>query len=77
MGFFVAQGILNLVENGPEDGGLLVMKGSSRLMKQFFDLHGRPPIPDGRVSFRWLSTGCNRDPYVLASPDRLASVLGR
>ncbi|KDE08197.1 hypothetical protein MVLG_01676 [Microbotryum lychnidis-dioicae p1A1 Lamole] len=46
-GFFVAQGIVNLNENGPDDGGLLVMKGSNKLMKQFFDLHGRPPLPDG------------------------------
>ncbi|KAM0751007.1 hypothetical protein T439DRAFT_325165 [Meredithblackwellia eburnea MCA 4105] len=44
-GFFLAQGIMNLNESGPEDGGLAVMKGSSKLMKQFFDEHGRPPIP--------------------------------
>lgn len=46
----MAQGLVNLNDNGPDDGGLLVMKGSSRLMTKFFDLHGRPPIPDERVS---------------------------
>ncbi|KAK4699705.1 hypothetical protein P7C70_g6552, partial [Phenoliferia sp. Uapishka_3] len=44
-GFFVAQGLVNLNENGPDDGGLAVMKGSSKLMKEFFDVHGRPPVP--------------------------------
>ncbi|WVQ84047.1 hypothetical protein IAT38_006192 [Cryptococcus sp. DSM 104549] len=44
-GFFVAQSLINLNDNGPEDGGLLVMKGSSALMKKFFDQRGRPPIP--------------------------------
>ncbi|GAA5857420.1 hypothetical protein JCM8547_002273, partial [Rhodosporidiobolus lusitaniae] len=44
-GFFVAQGLVNLNDNGPDDGGLLVMKGSSKLMKQYFDEKGRPPLP--------------------------------
>lgn len=45
VGFFAAQGIVNLQDNGPDDGGLVVLKGSSRLMKDFFDEHGRPPVP--------------------------------
>ncbi|KAL8278655.1 hypothetical protein RQP46_008947 [Phenoliferia psychrophenolica] len=45
VGFFLAQGLMNLNESGPNDGGLIVMKGSSLLMKQFFDEHGRPPVP--------------------------------
>ncbi|GAA6038570.1 hypothetical protein JCM8097_004636 [Rhodosporidiobolus ruineniae] len=46
-GFFVAQGLINLNDNGPDDGGLQVMKGSSKLMKQYFDEVGRPPLPEG------------------------------
>jgi hypothetical protein len=39
---------VNLNDNGPEDGGLLVMKGSSALMKEYFDEVGRPPLaPEG------------------------------
>lgn len=40
---------MNLNANGPDDGGLVVMKGSSKLMKEFFDVHGRPPVPDGKI----------------------------
>lgn len=36
-GLRCVQGIVNLSESGPEDGGLVVMKGSSRLFEQFFD----------------------------------------
>jgi len=50
-GFFVAQGIVNLNENGPEDGGLMVIKGSSRLIEEYFDEKGRPPLKgNGKVS---------------------------
>jgi hypothetical protein len=36
----LCQGIANLAPNGPEDGGLVVMKGSHRLHQRFFDEHG-------------------------------------
>ncbi|KAL8281007.1 hypothetical protein RQP46_006686 [Phenoliferia psychrophenolica] len=36
-GFFVAQGLVNLNYNGINDGGLMVLKGSSRLMEEYFD----------------------------------------
>lgn len=32
------------------------MKGSSRLLSKFFDLHGRPPIPDSRLDWHMFST---------------------
>lgn len=35
-GMQCVQGILNLAPNGPDDGGLLVMKGSHALNEQFF-----------------------------------------
>ncbi|KAK4703238.1 hypothetical protein P7C70_g2978, partial [Phenoliferia sp. Uapishka_3] len=35
-GFFVAQGLVNLNYNGPDDGGLLVMKGSGILVDEYF-----------------------------------------
>lgn len=38
-GFQCAQGIINLVQNGPEDGGLVVMKGSHLLNDEFFKTH--------------------------------------
>jgi hypothetical protein len=42
------QGLVNLNDNGPEDGGLVVLKGSSALIKEYFDEHGRPPLaPEG------------------------------
>lgn len=33
------QGILNFATNGPKDGGLIVLKGSSKLNEQFFKAH--------------------------------------
>jgi len=33
------QGLLNLLPNGPEDGGLMVIKGSALLFGQFFEEH--------------------------------------
>jgi hypothetical protein len=45
-GMQCVQGILNFAPNGPQDGGLLVMKGSTMLMPEFFKTHsgtiGRP-----------------------------------
>ena len=35
------QGIANMAESGPDDGGLVVMKGSAKLFDKFFKLH--PP----------------------------------
>jgi len=35
------QGILNFAPNGPKDGGLLVMKGSTKLMPEFFREHSK------------------------------------
>jgi len=40
-GFYCVQGLVNLNENGPDDGGLMVLRGSSQLFEQFFDEHGR------------------------------------
>lgn len=43
-GMQCVQGILNFARNGPHDGGLIVVKGSSKLNEQFFkshDVHGR------------------------------------
>ncbi|PCH08937.1 Hypothetical protein PENO1_004240 [Penicillium occitanis (nom. inval.)] len=45
-GMHCVQGILNFAPNGPKDGGLIVMKGSTSLMVEFFTAHpqviGRP-----------------------------------
>ncbi|OQD69737.1 hypothetical protein PENPOL_c002G03751 [Penicillium polonicum] len=38
-GMQCVQGILNFAPNGPQDGGLLVMKGSTKLMPEFFKTH--------------------------------------
>ncbi|OJJ65149.1 hypothetical protein ASPSYDRAFT_75559 [Aspergillus sydowii CBS 593.65] len=40
-GLACVQGIINLSEAGPDDGGLLLMEGSSRLFDKFFGLN--PP----------------------------------
>ncbi|RSH89677.1 hypothetical protein EHS25_002228 [Saitozyma podzolica] len=55
VGFFVAQGLVNLNDNGPDDGGLLVMRGSSNLMTQFFEETGRPPMPPSRIDWHLFS----------------------
>lgn len=34
---YCVQGIMNLVPNGPDDGGLMVLKGSAALYSQLFD----------------------------------------
>ena len=33
------QGIINLIDNGAQDGGLVVMKGSHKLNDEFFKTH--------------------------------------
>jgi hypothetical protein len=40
-GFYCCQGLVNLNDCGPEDGGLIVLEGSSKLVEEFFDIHGR------------------------------------
>ncbi|CAG8918562.1 unnamed protein product [Penicillium salamii] len=40
-GLSCVQGIINLSEAGPKDGGLMLMEGSSKLFDKFFDLN--PP----------------------------------
>ncbi|KAL2839418.1 hypothetical protein BJY01DRAFT_257758 [Aspergillus pseudoustus] len=40
-GMQCVQGILNFAPNGPKDGGLLVMKGSTKLMPEFFKTHSK------------------------------------
>jgi len=37
------QGLLNLLPNGPEDGGLMVMRGTANLFGQYFKEHQEPP----------------------------------
>jgi ectoine hydroxylase-related dioxygenase (phytanoyl-CoA dioxygenase family) len=39
VGLQCVQGILNFAPNGPEDGGLIVLKGSHSLNKEFFQKH--------------------------------------
>jgi len=39
------QGIINLSEAGPDDGGLVVLKGSSVLFNKFFDEHEATNMP--------------------------------
>lgn len=34
--FQYAHGMINLIENGPQDGGLVVMKGGNTLNNEFF-----------------------------------------
>lgn len=37
--FQCALGIINLIDNGPQDGGLVVMKRSHKLNDEFFKTH--------------------------------------
>lgn len=41
------QGIMNLYENGPHDGGLMVLEGSFGLYNAFFDAHEADAPPGG------------------------------
>ncbi|KAF2087330.1 hypothetical protein K490DRAFT_56946 [Saccharata proteae CBS 121410] len=38
-GLQCAQGIINFAENGPKDGGLMVLKGSHRWTEKYFESH--------------------------------------
>ncbi|KAI5477297.1 hypothetical protein MNV49_006518 [Pseudohyphozyma bogoriensis] len=40
-GFYCVQGLVNLNDCGPQDGGLMILKNSSQLFEKFFDEHGR------------------------------------
>ncbi|GAA5885128.1 hypothetical protein JCM6882_007241 [Rhodosporidiobolus microsporus] len=40
-GFYCLQGIVNLNHNGPDDGGLLVLENSHKLMRKHFEETGR------------------------------------
>ncbi|TVY45737.1 hypothetical protein LSUB1_G000401 [Lachnellula subtilissima] len=39
LGLQCVQGILNFAPNGPQDGGLMVLKGSHKLSEEFFSAH--------------------------------------
>ncbi|EJU04012.1 hypothetical protein DACRYDRAFT_105083 [Dacryopinax primogenitus] len=43
------QGLLNILPNGPEDGGLMVLKGSALLFERYFQEHKHLESPD-----KWL-----------------------
>ncbi|KZO90876.1 hypothetical protein CALVIDRAFT_489806, partial [Calocera viscosa TUFC12733] len=50
------QGLLNLLPNGPDDGGLMVIKGSSNLFKQYFEEHKKEEPAGGwpkRDTYPW------------------------
>ncbi|KUJ23197.1 uncharacterized protein LY89DRAFT_754934 [Mollisia scopiformis] len=59
-GLQCVQGILNFAPNGPEDGGLVVMKGSHALCEEFFRAHdvtGRKTWgPDDWIGFEESET---------------------
>lgn len=44
---YCVQGILNLLPNGPEDGGLMVLKGSSALYAEMFEAFDDVKPPQG------------------------------
>ena len=46
-GLDCVQGIMNLNENGPDDGGLIVLKGSSALYTKLFDDFPEKTHPGG------------------------------
>ncbi|KAK0469644.1 uncharacterized protein EV420DRAFT_1616195 [Desarmillaria tabescens] len=41
VGFYCCQSVINLNECGPEDGGLMVLRNSSRIVGKYFDEIGR------------------------------------
>jgi ectoine hydroxylase-related dioxygenase (phytanoyl-CoA dioxygenase family) len=54
-GLSCAQGIINLSQAGPEDGGLLLLQGSSQLFDQFFEEHPpKPKAQDAPGQFDWF-----------------------
>ncbi|GFZ51910.1 hypothetical protein JCM24511_09680 [Saitozyma sp. JCM 24511] len=47
------QGLLNLLPNGPNDGGLMVMRGTANLFGQYFEEHKHLEGWTKRDGFRW------------------------
>jgi hypothetical protein len=52
-GMQCVQGILNLAPNGPDDGGLVVLKGSHKANETFFKLHPETAGAGTWGSFDW------------------------
>ncbi|KAF2031074.1 hypothetical protein EK21DRAFT_111317 [Setomelanomma holmii] len=52
-GMQCVQGILNLAPNGPDDGGLVVLKGSHKVNETFFKLHPETKGAGTWGSFDW------------------------
>ena len=40
------QGIANMYESGPNDGGLVVVKGSHKIHREYFDSMGKFPVSE-------------------------------
>jgi ectoine hydroxylase-related dioxygenase (phytanoyl-CoA dioxygenase family) len=57
------QGIMNLAENGPDDGGLMVLEGSLPLYNEYFETHEEEFMPV--EGWTW------RDSYHFAAKDQL------
>lgn len=54
-GLACAQGIINLGESGPKDGGLLVLQGSSELFEQYFTENPpKPKAADAPAQLDWF-----------------------
>ncbi|ORY27108.1 hypothetical protein BCR39DRAFT_560206 [Naematelia encephala] len=49
------QGIINLLENGPDDGGLMVLEGSMSLFAEFFRAHPQLRPEEGWPEIDWYS----------------------
>lgn len=51
-------GLVNLNDNGPEDGGLMLLEGSAKLFESYFDSYGRTETRHGgfRTYFGHLRT---------------------
>lgn len=47
------QGIVNLAPNGPEDGGLMVLEGSTALFDEYFATHGNIRPAEGWPTADW------------------------
>lgn len=53
-GLHCAQGIINFAPNGPDDGGLVVLKGSHALNEAYFKTHSKEKNPKcGTVPDDW------------------------
>jgi len=57
------QGIMNLAENGPNDGGLMVLEGSLPLYNEYFETHEKEFMP--KEGWTW------RDSYHFAAEGQL------